>query len=93
MWVERARKEVEMPILGSINANSAGAWVEYAKELENAGCNGLELNLYTVEADPRTTASEVEERFLGAVADVASRQDVYLLQSSSAPGTRQRPIS
>ena len=73
VWVEKTRKEVAFPIFGSVNATSKGAWADYAKELESAGCDALEINLYSVEANPNVTAAEVEERFLDTVREVASR--------------------
>jgi len=72
MWVEKARKTVRFPIFGSLNATSVGNWIEYARELESAGCNGLELNLYAVETDPRKTAEEIESRSLEAISAVRS---------------------
>jgi dihydroorotate dehydrogenase (fumarate) len=72
MWVERTRKAVGMPLFGSLNATSMGAWVEYAKQLESAGCDGLELNLYAVETDPGKPAAEIEKRSLEAIAAVKS---------------------
>lgn len=70
MWVEKARKEVKFPLFGSLNATEMGDWTDYAKQLENAGCDGLELNLYSVETDPGTTADDVEEQRLEVVAAV-----------------------
>ncbi|MBN1964068.1 MAG: dihydroorotate dehydrogenase, partial [Anaerolineae bacterium] len=52
MWVEKTRRAVSMPIFASLNAISPGTWTSYAKQLEETGINGLELNYYTVAADP-----------------------------------------
>lgn len=76
MWVEKARKAVTMPLFGSLNAVSPGKWIEYAKQLEGAGCNGLELNLYALETDPGKTAAEIEERSLSVIADVKSNVSI-----------------
>lgn len=70
MWVERARKAVQMPLFGSLNAVSPGTWIEYAKQLEGAGVNGLELNLYSLETDTARSASEIEDRALSVIATV-----------------------
>lgn len=72
MWVEKARKAVRMPLFGSLNAVSPGKWIEYAKQLESAGVNGLELNLYSLETDPAKPAAEIEERALAVISDVKS---------------------
>jgi dihydroorotate dehydrogenase (fumarate) len=72
MWVEKARKEVKFPLFGSLNATSKGKWLEYAKQLENAGCDGLELNLYSLETDPAKPPDEIEQRSLDVVSEVKS---------------------
>lgn len=70
MWVERARREVRFPLIGSINAVSMGKWVEYAGQLQEAGCDGLELNLYSVQTNPSRTAGEIEKQSLDIIAAV-----------------------
>ncbi len=72
VWVENARKAVSFPLFGSLNATSMGKWLEYAKQLEDAGCNGLELNLYSLETDPSKSAAEIEQQSLDVVAEVKS---------------------
>ena len=70
MWVEKTRKAVGFPIIGSLNAVSTGNWIGYAQQLESAGCNGLELNLYSVETNPEWNAEDVEKRQLDVVSAV-----------------------
>ncbi len=72
MWVEKTRKAIRMPLFGSLNAVSQGKWVEYAKQLENAGVDGLELNLYSLETDPAASAADIEARNLDVIASVKS---------------------
>ncbi|MEN6357363.1 MAG: dihydroorotate dehydrogenase-like protein [Armatimonadota bacterium] len=76
MWVEKARKEVELPLIGSINAISKGDWIQYAKLLEQAGCNALELNLYAIETDPNKNAGDVENQALDIVRSVKSEVSI-----------------
>lgn len=66
-WIERTRKEVKMPLIGSINAVSPGKWTEYAKRLEETGVDALELNMYAVESDLETHAESIEKRLLDTV--------------------------
>ncbi|MGI6295765.1 MAG: dihydroorotate dehydrogenase-like protein [Armatimonadota bacterium] len=70
MWVERARKEVKFPLFGSLNATTKGKWLEYARLLEEAGCDGLEVNLYSIEPDPAKDPQAIEQESLEIVADV-----------------------
>jgi dihydroorotate dehydrogenase (fumarate) len=67
----RANKAaVRIPVVASLNATSRGGWIRYAKLLEDAGADALELNLYRVAADPDRDAAAVEEADLQLVADV-----------------------
>jgi dihydroorotate dehydrogenase (fumarate) len=61
MWVEKSRKAVKMPLIGSLNAVTPGAWVKYARQLEDTGIDGLELNVYRVATNPEETAVAIEE--------------------------------
>jgi dihydroorotate dehydrogenase (fumarate) len=55
------RHAVDVPVIASINATSAGAWTSYARLLADAGADALELNLYHVAADPRRSGRDVED--------------------------------
>ena len=72
MWTEKARKAVKFPLFGSLNATSPGNWLEYAKLLENAGCDGLELNLYSLETNPSKTGEEIEKQAIEVITSVKS---------------------
>jgi dihydroorotate dehydrogenase (fumarate) len=58
--IRRLKATAGVPIIASLNATTAGGWVHYAREIEDAGADALELNLYRVAADPRRTAFEIE---------------------------------
>src|SRR5512145_350046 len=68
--VERAKKALDIPVIASLNCCAAGSWTEYARDIEQAGADALEVNLYAVEANPAVSAGEVEERYLEVVGDV-----------------------
>jgi dihydroorotate dehydrogenase (fumarate) len=68
--VEKAKKALEIPVIASLNCSAAGSWTGYAREIEQAGADALEVNLYAVEADPLVSAAEVEQRYLDIVAGV-----------------------
>lgn len=53
-----------IPVVASLNGVTPGGWVEHAKELQDAGADALELNVYHVAADPEESGFEVEERYL-----------------------------
>ncbi len=50
--VEQVKARSTVPVIGSLNATSRGAWVRYAHLIQDAGADALELNLYRVAADP-----------------------------------------
>jgi dihydroorotate dehydrogenase (fumarate) len=68
--IEQTKQAVNVPVIASLNASSAGGWVRYAKLLAAAGADALELNVYRVPTDPHLTAANVEEADLALVADV-----------------------
>lgn len=101
MWVEKARKAVKMPLFASLNAVSPGAWSKYAAQLEATGIDGLELNVYAVEANPDKTPQAIELELYETVASVTSQVKVpvavklspyYTSTSHIAHGLAQRGV-
>jgi len=68
--LSEAKKETEIPIIASISCMSASEWIVFAKDLENAGADALELNLFFVPTDPRKTSEEIEQLYLRIVSEV-----------------------
>jgi dihydroorotate dehydrogenase (fumarate) len=65
--VEKAKATIQIPVIASLNGVNAGAWVEHASLLEEAGADALELNIYYVSSSPGLGGSEVEWRYLELV--------------------------
>lgn len=59
-----AKQSLEIPVIGSLNGISPGGWIDYAKKIEQAGADALELNVYYIPTDPELTGQEVEDRYL-----------------------------
>jgi len=76
--VERAKAKLEIPVIGSLNGVSLGGWIRYAKLIEEAGADALELNIYFVAADANVTSAEVEERYVDLVGEVAASISIPL---------------
>jgi dihydroorotate dehydrogenase (fumarate) len=68
--VRRARQAVGVPVVASLNGTSNEGWTSYAKQLEQAGANGLELNIYFIPADLAATGRDVEQRYLDILRSV-----------------------
>lgn len=62
--IHKAKKSVSIPVIGSLNAHSDGGWVTYAKHIEQAGADALELNIYFLATDVTTTSQQVEDVYL-----------------------------
>jgi dihydroorotate dehydrogenase (fumarate) len=69
-WVSEARKAVKIPLIASVNCMTKIEWSEYAKALEGAGVDGLELNLYSPVNDLAVTAADIEGRELDILNEV-----------------------
>jgi dihydroorotate dehydrogenase (fumarate) len=65
-----ARKALSVPVIASLNGHTPGGWTRIAKQLEDAGADAIELNIYFLATDPTDTATEVEQRYLDLVASV-----------------------
>ncbi len=74
--IENAKMTVDIPVIASLNGANIGGWVKYARLLEGAGADALELNLYTVAADPDISGASLEAEHLELVALVAEEVDV-----------------
>jgi len=69
--IEAAKQRVDVPVIASLNGTNIGGWVKYARLLEGAGADAVELNLYTVAADPSVDGASLEAEHLELVALVA----------------------
>ena len=68
--IQKAKKAVKIPIIGSLNGVSTGGWVSYAKKIEQAGADALELNVYYIATDPDMSGPQVEQMYADLVRDV-----------------------
>ena len=68
--IRKAKEAVDIPIIGSLNGVSTGGWIEYAKLIEEAGADALELNVYFIPTDPFMAGAEVEQMYVDVVRDV-----------------------
>lgn len=76
--IRKAKETVDIPIIGSLNGVSAGGWVHYAKLIQEAGADGLELNVYYLPTDPDLPGTAVEEMTVDVVKAVRSEVTIPL---------------
>lgn len=71
--LSKVRKAVRCPVIGSLNGFSTGGWIDYAKMIEDAGADALELNMYYLATDPALTCTELEDQQITLVSDIRRR--------------------
>ncbi len=74
--IRKAKEKVNIPIIGSLNGVSAGGWVKYARMIQEAGADALELNVYYLPTDPHLPGTDVEQMMVDVVKAV--RQEVNI---------------
>lgn len=68
--IRRLKEALEIPVIASLNGVTQGGWIRHARELEQAGADALELNVYYVAGDITLTGAQVEERYLSLLKDL-----------------------
>jgi dihydroorotate dehydrogenase (fumarate) len=76
--IEAAKQLVPVPTIGSLNGCSRGGWVRYAREIQDAGADALELNVYIVATSPAMTAKDVEDEHLDLIRGVRGATTIPL---------------
>ncbi len=65
--IRKIRAAVKVPVIGSLNGDTPGGWLEYAKLIEQAGAHALELNMYSLPSDPALDGAAIEKQQLEIV--------------------------
>lgn len=71
--IRRAKEAVHIPVIASLNGFSTGGWSDYARKIEEAGADALELNIYFVPAELERTGREVEQTYVDIVREVRGK--------------------
>ena len=74
--VERAAAAVDIPVIGSLNASTPGAWARYARSIQDAGAAAIELNIYYLPGDTGVDGHAVEQRHLDVLTEVRNAATV-----------------
>lgn len=70
--IRKAKASVRIPIIASLNGSTLGGWTKFAGEIEKAGADAIECNIYTIPTDAKLTAADVEKNYLDIVRAVKS---------------------
>ena len=65
--IQKAKAAVNIPVIASLNCASIGGWTSFATQMEQAGADALELNIYNIPTDPDVTSAEIEDGYINIV--------------------------
>ena len=74
--VSAAKKAVDIPVIASMNGISTGGWISQARQVEQAGADALELNVYLIPTDPKVTGERIEQVYLSIAAAVKAEVSI-----------------
>ncbi len=95
--VRKAKAAVSVPIIASLNGVSSGGWIKYARKIEEAGADALELNMYFVPTDADTRSDVLEDMYVDLLVDVQRTVKIPVAVKlspffTSLPHTAQRLV-
>jgi dihydroorotate dehydrogenase (fumarate) len=68
--IRLAKQRVDIPVIGSLNGTTVSGWIDYSKQIEQAGADALEINIFYIPADMDISGSAVEHRYLNIITEV-----------------------
>ena len=71
--IAKAKAAVSIPLIGSLNGTTFGGWMTYARQIQEAGADALEVNIYSVPSDPDRSAEDIEQSYLTIVASLKAQ--------------------
>lgn len=82
--LRRVKEAVSIPVIGSLNGSTAGGWTSYAKLLEQAGADAVELHIYHAASDSSMSSAEVEREMIQIVREVKQNVRIPVAVKMSA---------
>lgn len=82
-YIQWAKRALDIPIIASLNGVSSGGWIRYAQEIESAGADALELNVYYLPTDLTLSGGDVEQIYLDILHDVKASVTVSVAMKMS----------
>jgi dihydroorotate dehydrogenase (fumarate) len=74
--IAKAKQTVKIPVIASLNGSTPGGWTKYAREIQQAGADALELNIYYIPTDPETPAAAIEQEYIDILKAVKSEVSI-----------------
>jgi dihydroorotate dehydrogenase (fumarate) len=82
--IQQLKSNLDIPVIASLNGISTSGWIDYGKEMQLAGADALELNVYYVAADPQQSGETVENRYLRLLADLREQISIPVTMKLSS---------
>ncbi|HKJ68002.1 MAG TPA: dihydroorotate dehydrogenase-like protein [bacterium] len=74
--IRKAKEAVDIPVIASLNGSTKGGWLKYAGEIEQAGADALELNIYFLATNPDESARDIEDKYIDILQEVKQHVDI-----------------
>jgi dihydroorotate dehydrogenase (fumarate) len=74
--IRKAKEAVSIPVIASINGSTKGGWTDFAKQMQEAGADAIELNIYNIPTNLEFEGSKVEEEYVNILKDVKAAVNV-----------------
>ena len=87
--IQQFKSALDIPVIASLNGISTSGWIETGKELQQAGADAIELNVYYIAGDPTISGEEVENRYLQLLADLRGHISLPVRQESEDPSLHE----
>jgi dihydroorotate dehydrogenase (fumarate) len=71
--IAKAKQAIKIPVIASLNGSTLGGWTDYARQMQQAGADALELNLYGIPTDPDLTSVAIEDNYIKIVQAVKAQ--------------------
>lgn len=76
--IQKIKSAVQIPIIGSLNGFTSGGWIDYAKRIQQAGADALELNIYRIPTDPAENGQAVEKETVDLIKEIRAQLTIPL---------------
>src|SRR6056297_1915667 len=74
--IKKSGESTDVPIIASINCISSSEWVDFARQIQNAGADALELNMFIMPNDPNYSGSELEKIYFDVVSNIQQHIEI-----------------